>query len=48
MVRAIQQARKDADLDVSDRIATEISGEKEVLDAIMAHEELVKAETLTL
>ena len=48
VVRAIQQARKDADLDVSDRIATEISGEKEVLDAIMAHEELVKAETLTL
>lgn len=48
VVRAIQQARKDADLNVSDRIATEISGEKEVLEAIRAHEELVKAETLTL
>ena len=48
VVRAVQQARKDADLNVSDRIATEIFGEKDVLDAIMAHEELVKAETLTL
>lgn len=48
VVRAVQQARKDADLNVSDRIATEISGENDVLDAIRAHEELVKAETLTL
>jgi isoleucyl-tRNA synthetase len=48
VVRAIQQARKDADLNVSDRIATEVSGEKDVLDAIRAHEELVRAETLTL
>ena len=48
VVRAVQQARKDADLNVSDRIATEISGEKSVLDAISAHEDLVKAETLTL
>ena len=48
VVRAVQQARKDADLNVSDRIATEIFGEKDVLEAIRAHEELVKAETLTL
>ena len=48
VVRAIQQARKDADLNVSDRIATEISAEADVLDAIRAHEELVKSETLTL
>jgi isoleucyl-tRNA synthetase len=48
VVRAVQQARKDADLNVSDRIATEISGEIDVLEAIRAHEELVKAETLTL
>jgi isoleucyl-tRNA synthetase len=48
VVRAVQQARKDADLNVSDRISTEISGVKSVLEAISAHEELVKAETLTL
>ena len=48
VVRAIQQARKDADLNVSDRIATEISAEADVLAAIRAHEELVKSETLTL
>jgi len=48
VVRAIQQARKDADLNVSDRIATELSAEASVLEAIRAHEELVKNETLTL
>lgn len=48
VVRAIQQARKDADLNVSDRIATEISGQANVLSAIRTHQELVKAETLTL
>jgi isoleucyl-tRNA synthetase len=48
VVRAIQQARKDADLDVSDRIATTLQATKDVLDAVAAHEELVKNETLTL
>ena len=48
VVRAIQQARKDADFDVSDRIKTELEGSREVLDAVLAHEELVKSETLTL
>ena len=48
VVRAIQQARKDADLNVSDRIATELSADTSVLGAIRAHEELVKHETLTL
>jgi isoleucyl-tRNA synthetase len=48
VVRAIQQARKDADLDVSDRISTSLTGARDVLDAVLAHEELVKNETLTL
>lgn len=48
VVRAVQQARKDADLDVSDRIATTVIGDRGVLDAVRAHEELVKNETLSL
>jgi isoleucyl-tRNA synthetase len=48
VVRAVQQARKDSDLDVSDRIATTLLATKDVLDAVTAHEELVKNETLTL
>jgi isoleucyl-tRNA synthetase len=46
--RAVQQARKDADLDVSDRIATTLMAAKAVLDAAKTHEDLVKNETLTL
>jgi isoleucyl-tRNA synthetase len=48
VIRAIQQARKDADLNVSDRIKTELSGDASVVAAIKTHEELVKSETLTL
>ena len=48
LIRAIQQARKDADLDVSDRIKLTIAGDESVLTAITAHEELIKSETLTL
>ena len=48
VIRAVQQARKDADLDVSDRIKCVITSVQEVLAAIDTHEELVKAETLTL
>jgi isoleucyl-tRNA synthetase len=48
VVRAVQQARKDADLDVSDRIATTLIAAKDVLEAVKTHEDLVKNETLTL
>ncbi|NVM94506.1 isoleucine--tRNA ligase [Arthrobacter wenxiniae] len=48
MVRAIQQARKDAELHVSDRIRTIIQAPQEVVDALHANAELVKKETLTL
>jgi isoleucyl-tRNA synthetase len=48
MVRAIQQARKDAGLNVSDRIRTTVTAVEPVLDALLANAELVKTETLTL
>jgi isoleucyl-tRNA synthetase len=47
-IRTIQQARKDAGLDVSDRISLTVSGNSDVLQAIRAHETLVCAETLSL
>jgi isoleucyl-tRNA synthetase len=48
MVRAIQQARKDAGLNVSDRIHTTVLAVHDVVDALRANEELVKTETLSL
>jgi isoleucyl-tRNA synthetase len=48
MVRAIQQARKDAGLNVSDRIRTKVTASKDICDAITAHENLVVTETLTV
>ncbi|KUM33836.1 isoleucine--tRNA ligase [Arthrobacter sp. EPSL27] len=47
MVRAIQQARKDAGLNVSDRIRTNVTATMDVVDAVKAHEGLVVTETLT-
>ena len=46
LVRAVQQARKDAGLQVSDRIAVTISGPSETLDAARTHEALIAEETL--
>ena len=48
MVRAIQQARKDTGLHVSDRIRTIISAPQDIIDALHANADLVKTETLTL
>jgi isoleucyl-tRNA synthetase len=48
VVRAVQQARKDAGLDVSDRIRLSIEASDDVLAAVAEHSELVKSETLTL
>ncbi|MBD3784905.1 MAG: hypothetical protein IE926_18465, partial [Micrococcales bacterium] len=39
-------ARKDADLDVSDRIHLEVSGDPEVEAAVEAHGDLLAGETL--
>ena len=48
VVRAVQQARKDAGLDVSDRIRLTLEAADDVLAAVATHTELVKSETLTL
>src|SRR5699024_9374694 len=48
VIRAVQSARRDAQLDVSDRIATVITGPQPVIDAIAAHEQLISSETLSL
>ena len=46
LVRTVQQARRDAGLDVSDRIALTVTGPADVLDAARTHEALVARETL--
>jgi isoleucyl-tRNA synthetase len=46
VVRAVQNARKDAGLEVSDRIALALGGDAEVLDAAREHEPLVAGEVL--
>jgi len=46
LVRAVQQARRDAGLDVSDRISLVIGGTPDVLEAARAHEQLIAGETL--
>ena len=46
VVRAVQQARRDAGLQVSDRIALSLSGDAEVTAAVQTHAELIKSETL--
>ena len=46
VVRAVQQARKDAGLEVSDRIALTLSGDAAAVAAIEAHRELIAGETL--
>ena len=46
LIRAVQQARQDAGLDVSDRIALTIGGSAAVQDAARTHEALIAGETL--
>ncbi|WP_199034544.1 isoleucine--tRNA ligase [Glycomyces salinus] len=46
VVRVIQQARKDADLDVSDRVAVTVDADKEVRAAVETHRAFVEGETL--
>lgn len=46
LVRQVQQARRDAGLEVSDRIALTVAGSAEVQAAARTHEALVTAETL--
>ncbi len=46
LVRAVQQARRDAGLDVSDRITLDISAVASVADAARTHAALIRRETL--
>ena len=46
LIRQVQQARRDAGLDVSDRIALGINGAPDVVAAFEAHRALVEGETL--
>jgi len=48
VIRAVQQARRDAGLDVSDRIRLTIGGRDDAIAAAQAHEQLLKSETLAL
>ncbi|HLU59506.1 MAG TPA: isoleucine--tRNA ligase [Pseudonocardia sp.] len=46
VVRVVQQARREAGLDVADRIALTLDGPAAVLDAVRAHEPFVAGEVL--
>ncbi|MEN9660742.1 MAG: hypothetical protein RLZZ443_671, partial [Actinomycetota bacterium] len=48
VIRGVQQARKEADFDVSDRIRLTLTADAAVLAAVATHAELVKSETLAL
>src|SRR5450631_786160 len=47
VIRAVQQARRDAGLDISDRISLTVSGDDDVWAATVAHREMIMAETLS-
>jgi isoleucyl-tRNA synthetase len=47
VVRAVQQARRDAGLEVSDRITLSLQGDDELRQVVERHQELIKGETLT-
>ena len=46
LIRSVQQARREAGLEVSDRIALRVGAPRDVLAAARAHEALLAAETL--
>ncbi len=48
IVRAVQQARKDAGLDVSDRIRLELESDALTIIAMREHQDLIAGETLAL
>ena len=48
LIRAVQTARKEAGLDVSDRISLGVEGDDDVLSAMAAHGEMIKSETLAV
>jgi isoleucyl-tRNA synthetase len=46
VVRAVQQARRDAGLDISDRIRLTVAADQAVWQAVVAHQQMVMTETL--
>jgi isoleucyl-tRNA synthetase len=46
VIRVVQQARRDAGLKISDRIALTLQGDETVADAVRAHEPLIAGEVL--
>ncbi len=48
VIRAVQQERRDAGLDVSDRISLSLAGDNEVWQAVVTHQNLIMSETLTV
>ncbi|HEX5191791.1 MAG TPA: isoleucine--tRNA ligase [Solirubrobacteraceae bacterium] len=48
VVHVVQQHRRDAGLEVSDRITLILDGDPELLDAVRAHQEYVAGETLAV
>ncbi|MGB3686843.1 MAG: isoleucine--tRNA ligase [Ornithinimicrobium sp.] len=48
LIRAVQQARREADLDVSDRISLTVVGDDAVWEAAVEHQALVMSETLAV
>jgi len=47
VIRAVQQARRDAGLDISDRISLTVTGDDDVWAATVAHQQLIMVETLS-
>jgi isoleucyl-tRNA synthetase len=48
VIRAVQQARRDADLDISDRISLTVCGDDDVWAATVTHQQLIMDETLSV
>jgi isoleucyl-tRNA synthetase len=46
VIRAVQQARRDAGFDVSDRISLQVGGGSAVVAAVQTHADLIRSETL--
>ena len=47
-IRAIQQERKNAGLDVSDRISTMVEADPVAIEALREHQDMLCAETLSI
>jgi Isoleucyl-tRNA synthetase len=48
IIRAVQQARRDAGLDVSDRISLGVTGDDDAWQATVTHQQLIMRETLAV